>query len=156
MVWSKRAAERLPSFAGLKFSSFELDDLIRCVHFDGRRYNVLFGSDEMLLAGLATGAAGAVGSTYNFMAPYYRRVIEALDAGRLQDARQHQLAATRIVHAILEHGGGNAIKAAMGVLGVECGPPRLPLRALGPEEIDALRRGLEASIALAGGGASPR
>ena len=83
----ERAGESLPSFAGVKFSSFELDDLLCCIRHEQRRYNILFGSDEMLLAGLSMGASGAVGSTFNFMGPHYRRVIDALDAGDLEQAR---------------------------------------------------------------------
>ncbi|HIF40470.1 MAG TPA: N-acetylneuraminate lyase [Planctomycetes bacterium] len=138
----ERADEVLPSFAGLKFSSFELDDLLCCIRHGGGRYNVLFGSDEMLLAGLSMGAAGAVGSTFNFMGPYYRRVIDALAAGDLQKAQDEQLVATQRVHQILVHGGHNAIKAAMAVMGEDCGPPRLPWKALSAEALVAMREEL--------------
>lgn len=140
----ERAQHDLPTLAGIKFSSFELDDLMRCVHFANRRYNILFGSDEMLLAGLSMGAAGAVGSTYNFLGPIYRGVIDAFEAGNMAEAQEHQLRATRIVHEILAVGGGNAIKAAMGILGVDCGPPRLPQVALTETQIAQLRQGLDA------------
>ena len=55
----------------------------------------------MLLAGLTMGAQGAVGSTYNFLGPVYRRVIESFERGDLPAAREQQLIATRIVHDIL-------------------------------------------------------
>ncbi len=139
----QRAEHELPTLAGIKFSSFELDDLLRCVDFAGGRYNLLFGSDEMLLAGLAMGVDGAVGSTYNFLGPHYRAVIQAHDAGRMDEARAHQLRATTLVHTILEFGGGAAIKAAMAILGQDCGSPRLPLEALSPQAKGALAARLE-------------
>lgn len=142
------AGDRLPSLVGVKFSSFEQDDLLCCLRHEEGRYNILFGADEMLLAGLASGAPGAVGSTYNFMAPYYKRVIEAFRAGNMAKAQQHQFVATRLVHAILRHGGHNAIKASMGILSVDCGPPRLPVKALGPDGLAALRRSLDECAAL--------
>jgi len=138
----ERADDALPTLAGIKFSSFELDDLLRCVRHADRRYNILFGSDEMLLAGLAMGAAGAVGSTYNFMGPYYRRVIDAFEAGKLEEAQEHQHLATRIVHEILKYGGHNAIKASMSLLGSDVGPPRLPIAALTPAAMEELKQGL--------------
>ena len=147
----ERADEALPTLAGIKFSSFELDDLLRCVRHADRRYNILFGSDEMLLAGLAMGAAGAVGSTYNFLGPYYRRVIDAFDAGKLEEAQEHQFLATRIVHEILKYGGHNAIKASMSVLGADVGPPRLPIAALTPTALTELTQGLAALGALGQG-----
>lgn len=149
-----RAKQELPTLAGIKFSSFELDDLIQCVHFDGGRYNILFGCDEMLLAGLSMGAAGAVGSTYNFMGPYYRAVIDAFEEGRLEDAQRSQLHATRMVHEVLGVGGGGAIKAAMSILGVDCGPPRLPLERVPDDRMRGLRRSLESMAS--GVGSAPK
>ncbi len=143
----EHAEGKLPTLVGVKFSSFELDDLLRCIRFGDRKYNVLFGSDEMLLAGLAMGAAGAVGSTYNFLAPYYRRVMDAFAQGRVEDAQDHQFTATRIVHSILKYGGHNAIKGAMGILGVDCGPTRLPIAPLSKDEMAALERDLEQVMA---------
>lgn len=140
----QRADAELSTLAGIKYSEFTLDDLLRCVRHRDGHYNILFGSDEMLLAGLSMGAAGAVGSTYNFLGPYYQCVIASLTEGNLEDARRHQAVATEIVHAIIRFGGGNAIKAAMGLVGVDCGPPRLPLTPLGETEVDGVRSALVA------------
>jgi dihydrodipicolinate synthase/N-acetylneuraminate lyase len=76
------------------------------------------------------------------LGPYYRRVIDAFEAGRLEEAQEIQFLATRIVHAILKFGGHNAIKASMSVLGAEVGPPRLPIAALSPSAIAELTQGL--------------
>jgi len=77
-----RAAEqRLPSLRGVKFSDPNLHEMLACIEYGGGRYEILFGVDEMLLGGLAFGARGAVGSTYNFAAPLYLKVIAALDRG---------------------------------------------------------------------------
>jgi N-acetylneuraminate lyase len=88
------------------------------------------------------GVDGAVGSTYNFMAPHYRRVIDAYQEGRVDEATQHQAVATGIVEEILRHGGHDAIKAAMGIVGIDCGPPRLPWKPLSDEVLAALEQGL--------------
>ncbi len=139
----------VPSFAGVKYSAFDFDDLIRCVHAEDGKYEIVFGSDEMLLAGLATGARGAVGSTFNYLAPWFRKMISAFDAGRLEEARLHQLNATSIVHAILEFGGVPALKLAMGILVKDCGPVRAPLVNLAadlrPRMESAIRREMEAA-----------
>jgi N-acetylneuraminate lyase len=77
----KHAGPRIPNLAGIKFTHENLMDYSRCLHLEDGRYNILFGRDEILLAALAMGAPGAVGSTYNYMAPVYHRVIEAYKAG---------------------------------------------------------------------------
>ena len=142
MVELLERAESLPTLAGIKFSAPQFDELAACVEYGSRRYNILFGCDELLLTGLQAGVDGAVGSTYNFMAPHYRRVIDAYQEGRVDEATQHQAVATGIVEEILRHGGHDAIKAAMGILGLDCGPPRLPWKPLSDEVLAALEKGL--------------
>ena len=132
----------LPTLAGIKFSAPQFEDLTACVEYESRRYNILFGCDELLLSGLLTGVDGAVGSTYNFMAPHYQRVNDAYQAGKIDEAKQHQEVATSMVEEILQHGGHNALKAAMGILGIDCGPPRLPWKPLSDEDQSALEQGL--------------
>src|SRR5258707_8662497 len=84
------AAERIPNLAGLKFTGNNLMEYQLCLNFRDGAFDVLFGFDEMLLAALAMGARGAVGSTYNFAAPVYRRMMEAFHKGDLARARQEQ------------------------------------------------------------------
>ena len=116
------ASGALPSLVGIKYSAFDLDGFQRCVAFGNGRYDILFGADEMLLSGLAAGARGAVGSTYNFAAPLYNQVIAAYDAGDLASAQAAQLRAAQMVKIILAHGGQPAIKAAMNILGAALVP----------------------------------
>jgi len=137
------ANDHLPSFAGLKYSAVDPCEMRRCMDFEGGRYEVMFGSDEMLLYGLYSGAAAAVGSTYNFMAPLYRGIIDAFDAGDLQTARDLQHRAVRIVGAILRYPLIPALKATMGFRGLNVGPCRTPNKTLSEPETAELRAALE-------------
>jgi dihydrodipicolinate synthase/N-acetylneuraminate lyase len=49
------AGGRIPNLAGLKFTFENLMDFLACVQLEGGRYDVIFGRDEILLAGLALG-----------------------------------------------------------------------------------------------------
>ncbi len=138
------AAERIPTLAGIKFTYENLMDYRQCVAMADGRYDILFGRDEMLLAGLALGAQGAVGSTYNFAAPVYQRLIAAFRAGDLAAAQAEQARAIEMIALMARYGGLPAGKAMMGMIGIDCGPVRLPLRGLLPGEYAALRQGLEA------------
>src|SRR5262249_5188945 len=71
------ASERVPTLAGAKFTNPDLAAYQRCLQAAGGRFDVPWGLDECLLAALAVGASGAVGSTYNFAAPLYRRLLAA-------------------------------------------------------------------------------
>lgn len=135
-------AERIPTLAGMKFTDENLMSYAQCLNFDGGRFNILFGRDEILLAALALGATGAVGSTFNYMAPIYLKVIEAFRAGDLDTARHWQMLSIRIIAVMVRYGGLPAGKAIMKMIGVDCGPVRPPLRNLTVEEYAAFQADL--------------
>ena len=138
------APARMPSLAGVKFSCRDVEVMQECLAFDGGRFNILFGVDEMLLSGLAAGCDGAVGSTYNFLAPLYHEVMRRFAAGDLAGAQAHQLLAARMIAVILRRHANAGIKAAMTLAGVPCGPARLPLSPLTDAEIAGMRDELDA------------
>jgi len=137
------ASPRIPNLAGIKFTHENLMDYSRCLNLNEGRFNILFGRDEILLAALALGATGAVGSTYNYMAPLYHQVIKAFKAGDLETARRFQTQAIEIIAVMSRRGGLVAGKAMMKMAGMDCGPVRAPLQNLSPETLGLLTRELE-------------
>lgn len=138
------ASKRIPNLAGIKFTDENLMSYTQCLNFEDGRYNILFGRDEILLAALALGATGAVGSTYNYMAPIYHKVMEAFKAGDLETARQWQTTSIQIIAVMVRHGGLPAGKAMMKIQGLDCGPVRSPLKNLNAEQFAALQHELAA------------
>ena len=137
------AAERVPTLAGIKFSNPDLLAYQRCLHADGGRFDMPWGTDEYLLAALAVGAGGGVGSSYNFAAPIYNRLIAAFERGDLATARAEQYRSVQLIDLLSGMGYMSAAKAVMGFLGVPVGPARLPLANLSAEQSDRLRTSLE-------------
>lgn len=134
--------QRMPTLRGIKFSDPALHELQPCLEFGGGRHEILFGVDEMLLGALATGARAAVGSTYNFAAPLYRRIIAAFDRGDLSEARRLQSLSAEMVRVIIGAGGTGGLKEVMALVGIDCGPSRLPRRSCTAEQRETLRRRL--------------
>lgn len=137
------AAERIPNLAGLKFTSSNLMEYQLCLAARDCSFDCPFGFDEMLLAALSLGAAGAVGSTYNFAAPIYHRLVAAFQAGDLAAARAEQLRSVRLIQILAARNFMAAAKSVMNFLGVEVGPPRLPTQFFCPEDQRHLRSELE-------------
>jgi N-acetylneuraminate lyase len=135
--------QRIPSFGGVKFSSINLVELQACLAEYGDRYTLLFGVDEIYLAGLMFGAHGAVGSTYNFLTPQNIKVTQLFEQGCLEEARQLQARLGKIIGAIVRYRGHAGLKAVMQFVGLDCGPTRMPIRPLNPGETAALRSELE-------------
>jgi N-acetylneuraminate lyase len=138
------AAARIPTLAGIKFSGSDLVSYQACLRADGGRWDIPYGMDECLLAALALGASGAIGSSYNFAAPVSLRLWRAFSAGDLPTARAEQWRSVQLIRLLGEFGYMAAAKATMEMLGVPVGPPRLPNASLPDEQRRELRTRLDA------------
>jgi N-acetylneuraminate lyase len=137
------ARPRIPTLGGVKFTNLDVPTAIECVQLESGGFDVLWGCDEALLVGIAIGAAGAVGSTYNFAAPLYQRIIDAVEAGQWDRARAEQAKSVAMVRVCQQFGALPALKFAMSLAGVDCGPVRAPLGNLSPTDQRRLRTELE-------------
>jgi N-acetylneuraminate lyase len=139
----EQAATAIPTFAGLKFTNFDLGEFQSCQAATGD-YDLLWGVDEFYLAALALGARGAIGSTYNFAPTLAHRVEQSFAAGDWKAARQAQLRIVQLVGILAGYGYLPAAKSVMAMLGVEVGPARLPYETLTVQQAATLRSDLEA------------
>jgi len=132
------APARVPTLAGIKFTNQDLVAYRRCLDAAGQRFDVPWGVDEALLAALATGARGGVGSTYNWAPKLYTNLKSAFETGALTEARRLQSASVAMVDAIAATGYMGTAKALMVRLGVPIGPARAPHDNPTSHQIDAL------------------
>ena len=132
------APARIPNLAGIKFTNPDLISYRRSLDVAGDRLDLPWGVDEMLVAALATGARGGVGSTYNWCPQLYRDIIAAFERGDLAEARRLQSVSIAMIDAIASTGFLGTAKALMTRLGVPVGPARLPLGNPSAEQVDAL------------------
>ncbi|MFB0712366.1 dihydrodipicolinate synthase family protein [Buttiauxella noackiae] len=124
------AADRIPNLTGMKFNSSDMYEYQRCVRVNNGQFDIPFGVDEFLPAGLACGAVGAVGSTYNYAAPLYHRLIESFNRGDQADVAGCMDKVIAIIRVLVQYGGVAAGKVAMKLHGIDVGDPRRPLRPM--------------------------
>lgn len=142
----KLASERLPSFTGVKFSDFNLAEMIACQGFENGRYDIPFGSDEMMLGALACGAKGAVGSCYGFAGPLWLKIIAAHESGAREEATLWMRKAEQLVRMIGSMPGPfqACVKQVIWPLhGLEVGPLRAPQPTMSEPQVAEARRWLE-------------
>ena len=133
-----KARSRIRNLVGLKFSNPDLMTYQLCLNADAGAFDCPWGIDEALLAALALGAQGGVGSTYNFAAPIYHRLMRAFANNDWDTARAQQLRSVRTVQVLSSHGYMGAAKSVMKMLGVDVGPARLPNTSLNAEQATKL------------------
>ncbi|XP_071397648.1 N-acetylneuraminate lyase [Centroberyx affinis] len=119
----------IPSFRGVKFSGTDLMDFGRCVSYSPPHWSLLYGVDEQLLAALAMGAHGAVGSTYNYLGSHANQLISAFEKGDLSQARTIQFKVQELLCYAIKHGFDVGVNKQLMIelSGLRLGPPRLPL-----------------------------
>ena len=107
-----------PRIIGLKDSGgrfLYLQELLSATR--GQAFTVVTGSDEMLLASLAVGAAGTICAAANAVAPFQVAIIRHYQAGRLDAARNLQERLMALVNVCRRHGGYKAWKAILELQG---------------------------------------
>lgn len=122
---SMSAFLRDPRFLGIKYTSNDFFTLerLKAEYPDKLFFN---GYDEMLLSGLAMGADGAIGSTYNFMADKFVKIYSLFSEGKLDEARKIQNEANKIITILCKIGVMQAEKEILCQLGFDFGCCRHP------------------------------
>ena len=132
----------IPRVVGIKFSDFNLF-LLQQIRETFPEITVFNGNDEVFLPALLMGAHGSIGSTLNYMPAIYVGIYREWAAGRLEQARELQVRANRVIARILSYGTIQACKAILRMQGHDCGTVRDPLPPLTSADEDKLRRELD-------------
>lgn len=136
----REVAPRVPNFAGIKYTHEDFMDFLSCLNYDGGRFDMLWGRDENFLSALVLGARGAVGSTYNYAAPLYHKMMKAFDNNDLVTARALQQKSIDMITLLGKYGGIATGKAYMKFTGLDCGEFRLPVRNMSRADYETFVR----------------
>ncbi len=126
VAFIKLAKERIPNFAGIKFTNPDLALYMDALSYAGDEYDLPWGVDEWFLGALATGAKGAVGSSFNFAPALYQKLMAAYAEGDQATAHECQLLSVKMINILASKGYMGCAKAVLGWQGVPLGPARLP------------------------------
>ena len=133
----------IPNFAGIKYTHEDFMDFLSCTHFQGGRYDMLWGRDENMLPALSLGTKGSVGSTFNYAAPLYYRLMDAFRKGDLPAAQALQQQSIDMIRLLGKYGGIATGKAFMKVIGIDCGEFRLPVKNMTAEQFELFKKDVE-------------
>lgn len=126
-------------FIGIKHTTSDLFMLsqFKTISDDIIVYN---GYDEMLVAGLAMGADGGIGSTYNFMAEKYVALFNQFRAGNIAQAEAIQKQCNEIIVELIKYGVFVSEKAIMEIMGIEMNGCRKPFLPISKEGLLAMEK----------------
>ena len=95
---------------------------------------MLNGYDETMSAGLALGADGSVGSSFNVLLPHFIQIYDACKAGDKEKAMELQTKANNIMETMYSVGLVAALKYILVSQGINAGEPRKPFSPLTQEQ----------------------
>lgn len=126
-------------FIGIKYTSNDFFMLEQCkTNFpDKLVYN---GFDEMFMAGLAMGADGGIGSTYNFMADKFVKIQRLFKENKIEEAQEIQKEVNKIITILCKIGVMQAEKEVLNQLGFDFGNCRHPFGIPTAEEKELIKK----------------
>jgi 4-hydroxy-tetrahydrodipicolinate synthase len=127
---------KVDNVVGLKDAANDLAqtmEIIAGTSGDGKPFFVLAGEDAMTLALIAMGGHGAISAVANVIGREFTELCRLARAGDIEKARQIHYRMLPIVKALFIEPNPVPVKAALELMGLPAGPPRLPLLPLQPE-----------------------
>ena len=102
------------------------------------KIKVVNGPDETLLQGLSAGCVGGIGTTYNVMLPWYKKIYECYQAGQMKEALEVQKRADKVINVIIKYKAIQSVKAALNVMGYDVGNATYPMTQYTPAEMQKI------------------
>ncbi len=139
----QEASAMIPNLAGIKYTHEDFMDFLSCIHYLDGKYDMMWGRDENMLSALVLGCRSGVGSTFNYAAPLYYRMITAFDNGDLVSARKLQQQSIDMIRLLGKYGGIATGKAYMKYIGFDFGHFRLPVKNMNADRYENFKADVE-------------
>ncbi len=131
---------RVPNIAGVKEASTDLCKIGAIIQACGDALPVWSGNDELALPAVALGAQGLISVASNAVPELVADLVEAAAAGDLDTAQALQRELLPLFQLLLCEVNPIPVKAAMRLMGLDCGSCRLPLTNLSRENLEKLQK----------------
>lgn len=137
-----RLAEQ-PNIVAVKDSTGDFQGVSRLMAEAPPDFEVYSGDDWATFGYVCLGAVGVVSVASHLVGPQIRQMIELIQTGDVPAARKIHEDLSPLFNALFITSNPIPVKAALEMLGLPAGVPRLPLVPATPEERDRVRRALE-------------
>ena len=134
-----RRLSRIPNIAGVKEASTDIVKIARIRNACVDDLPIWSGNDDEAVAAMALGAKGVISVLSNIMPVQTQAMAQAALAGDFDTASALQCQMLPLIEALFSEVNPIPVKAAMQIIGYDCGPCRLPLAALSKENRETLQ-----------------
>ncbi len=135
-----------PRVVGVKEASGDISQVAELCRRVADRVGVYSGNDDQIVPLLALGGMGVISVLANVAPAETSRMVKTFLEGSVAESRRIQLGLLPLVAALFREANPIPVKTAVGMLGFDVGPLRLPL----VEASDAVKRELRQAMQDAG------
>lgn len=128
-----RRLSRIPNIAGVKEASTDITKIAKILAACGPDFAVWSGNDDQAVAAIAVGAQGVISVTSNVAPMETQAMVSAALDGDFDTAAALNLRLLPLTEALFCEVNPIPVKAAMKMIGYDCGDCRLPLCGLQKE-----------------------
>lgn len=132
-----RLAE-IPNIVAIKEAAGSIQQVSELLSLCGDRIDVLSGDDFITFPLLACGGSGVISVTANIMPKEIADMIDAFEAGNIEEARRLHLQLMKIHSAMFIETNPVPVKTALGLMGKCSGEVRLPLAPMSEANTEKL------------------
>lgn len=133
------------SIAGVKHTNLDIYEMDRLRAIDPT-LKLFGGFENLMVAFLAMGCDGFIGSTFNFTLPHFTAIMEAWNAGEIDIARDLQIRANNMMEVIMREGLFPSIKHVMTEHGYDVGGVRKPFQPLDADAAARVDEAVQANL----------
>ena len=135
-----QALQEIPNIAGVKEASTDIRKIARIRAACRNDFRIWSGNDDMTVAVMALGGSGVISVASNIVPEAMKAMTDAALKGDYGTASALQDRMMDLFGALFCEVNPIPVKAALKILGHDCGKCRLPLTAIGPENEELLKK----------------
>lgn len=134
---------KLKNIVAIKEASGNLSQVTEIANLCGDELNIYSGNDDQILPVLSVGGIGVISVLSNIMPEFTHTMVEDFLDGNLQKAKKAQITAIPLIKALFSEVNPIPVKAALNLLGYDCGMPRMPLLEMSKQNQEILKKEMD-------------
>ena len=132
----------IPNMAGVKEAATDIRKISKIRAACPKDFYIWSGNDDQVAVAMALGAQGVISVLSNVLPHETQAMAKAALDGDFDTAADLQIRLLPLIDALFSEVNPIPVKAAMKLIGYDCGECRLPLTSLSPEKLEILRKAL--------------
>lgn len=133
------ALSKISNIVAIKEASGNLSQVADIAHLCGDELTIYSGNDDQVLPILSLGGLGVISVLSNLKPQFTHDMVMDFLTGNIESAKQKQLQALPLIHALFSETNPIPVKCALNLSGYDFGIPRLPLTEMSNEKQAVLK-----------------